>query len=399
MNNTVNPIFTAVSSSVRQLFLLVRCIGFSPKAEVQITIDGFRFSVEESRAVQGSTFLERSLFSSYIFNASPDINASSPHETTLTPSFQINLIALLETLQIFGLSDATNSSTRNPNGGFTSSYAHNPFNTAALALPGGTCRISYPYLGAPLSIIISEAGVTTTCNLNTYDPSNDAEFDIDESIPLQRDALTLKIIMRSTWLHDAITELASTNPTILTLTASSHIAPLFALEGAGGPFGDSMVDFQPDPSRTQKSDLSFNGTEQDGKAKAPLVSETFTVLPGSGTRGRIRQRYKFAHIQKAARAMELASKVCIRCDKQGVLSLQFMIELSGDAISVGPARNADRTNGAGGPIVESGNGGGRVSFVDFRFVPLIDEEDDEEGSDEAEESFNVDLDGSTASAR
>ncbi len=397
MNNTVNPIFTAVSSSVRQLFLLVRCIGFSPKAEVQITTDGLRFSVEESRAVQGLTFLERSLFSSYIFNPSPNINTSSPNETTLTPSFQINLIALLETLQIFGLSDATNSSSRNPNGGFTSSYAHNAFNTDALALSGGTCSISYPYLGAPLSITISEAGVTTTCNLNTYETSNDAGFDVDESIPLQRDALTLKIIMRSTWLYDAITELASTNPTILILTASNLNAPLFALEGAGGPFGDSMVDFQPEPSRTQKSGLSFNGTGKDGKARAPLISETFTVLPGSETSGRIRQRYKFAHIQKASRAMDLASKVCIRCDKQGVMSLQFMIELSGDGIGVGPARNADRTNGAGGPIVESGNSGGKVSFVDFRFVPLIDE-DDEDESDEADGSFNVDMDGSTASA-
>ncbi len=408
MDSRHTPIFTAVSSSTRQLFLLLRCIGFSPKAEVQITIEGLRFSVEESRAVQGLTFLEKTLFSSYTFNTSSTIDASSPDETASTPSFQINLSALLETLQIFGLSDATSSSSRNPNGGFTSSYAHNAFNTPALALTGGTCRISYPHLGAPLSITISDAGVTTTCDLNTYESSNSAGFDVDESIPLQRDALTLKIIMKSTWLYDAITELASTNPTVLILIASKHAPPLFALEGAGGPFGDSVVDFQPESSRNRKfPGGGSNRTEEDRKTKAPLVSETFTVNPAAGTRGRVRQRYKFEHIQKAAKAMGLASKVCIRCDRQGVLSLQLMIELSSDGVGIGASRNGEGTNGAGATVVGAAAGGGRVSFVDFRFVPLVDEDDDEDEDMEEEGGRGggggggggtLDLDGSPESS-
>ncbi len=47
--------------------------------------------------------------------------------------------------------------------------------------------------------------------------------------------------------------------------------------------------------------------------------------------------------------------------------------------------------------MDSGNGGGRVSFVDFRFVPLIDADDDEDESDQAHEGFDMDMDGSTAS--
>ena len=358
---------------------------------MQITTDGLRFSVEESRAVQGLTFLEKTLFSSYICNTSSMSDASSPDESTSVPSFQINLSALLETLQIFGLSDVT-SASRNINGGFTSSYAHNAFNTPVLAITGGTCRISYPYLGAPLSITISEAGVTTTCDLNTYESSTGAGVDIDESIPLQRDALTLKVIMRSTWLFDAITELSSTNPTVLVLTASRHTLPLFALEGAGGPFGDSMVDFQPETPRSGGTNSGTDtAAERDRNIKAPQVSETFTVLPTPGTSGRrVRQRYKFEHIQKAARAMGLASKICIRCDGQGVLSLQFMVELSGDGIGVGSVRNGGEVNGAA-----VGVGGGRISFVDFRFVPLFDE--DEEGDERAvgmeEESDETDRDG------
>lgn len=47
------PLFTAVSSSARQLFHLLRCIGFASKAEVRISKDGLRFTVEESQVMQG----------------------------------------------------------------------------------------------------------------------------------------------------------------------------------------------------------------------------------------------------------------------------------------------------------------------------------------------------------
>ena len=62
--------------------------------------------------------------------------------------------------------------------------------------------------------------------------------------------------------------------------------------------------------------------------------------------------------------MAVATKVSVRGDAQGVLSLQFMIEIEP----------------------------GKASFVDFRFVPYVAEEGDEEdmedeggGDDEGEE--------------
>lgn len=47
------PLFSAVSTSARQLFLLLRCISFAPKAQVQITERGLRFMAEESQVMQG----------------------------------------------------------------------------------------------------------------------------------------------------------------------------------------------------------------------------------------------------------------------------------------------------------------------------------------------------------
>jgi cell cycle checkpoint protein len=50
-NNT--PLFSAVSGSARQLFQLLRCINLVPKAHVEITKGGLRFTVEESQVMQG----------------------------------------------------------------------------------------------------------------------------------------------------------------------------------------------------------------------------------------------------------------------------------------------------------------------------------------------------------
>jgi cell cycle checkpoint protein len=114
---------------------------------------------------------------------------------------------------------------------------------------------------------------------------------------------------------------------------------------------------------------------------------------------RVKQNYRFALIRKAARAMAVANKVSIRGDIQGVLSLQFMIELGGDnssggagSISGGASGVSSGATSFGGVTVPSVSGGfGNVSFVDFRFVPLIDEEEGE-GGDEGHETENVEID-------
>ncbi|KAL9116123.1 MAG: hypothetical protein Q9227_000492 [Pyrenula ochraceoflavens] len=375
------PLFTAVSSSARQLFLLLRSIAFAPKAEVQITHEGLRFSVEEARVIQGLAFLEKELFTSFSFNPFPanpdDVEPEATHSNT--PIFQISLAALLETLQIFGVSDPASSNYLQRTS--YSSSLPNAFNTPALNL-GGTCRITYADIGAPLSIILEETGVTTTCELTTYEPSATlAEDDEEESIPLQKDALTMKIIMRSAWLHNAITELSSTDPEVLVLSASSLSSPYFALYGLGGSYGDSSVDFEPETSSKDKPAPEINGRPR-GK-KAPIVTETFQVASYGNSSNRVRQRYRFELIKKAGRAMALASKVSIRGDSQGVLSLQFMIDLNDGGVAGRSRDDAGAYAGAGPLNLTNGQ---KVSFVDFRFVPLLDDEDEEMESEYEEDA-------------
>ena len=349
-------LFNALTTSARQLFLLLRCISFAAKVDVQITPQGLRFSAEESRAVQGVAFLEKKLFSSFKLQHDGE---GGP------PTFQVSLPALLETLQIFGMSEA-GSSGRNLQGGFSSSYA-TAFNTPALGI-GGTCRLSYPQIGSPLSITISEASLTTSCDLTTYElPATYAED--DSGIPFDRNGVVLKVIMRSTWLYDAVGELSGTNPTTLEVSASNLSAPYFVLSGQDGPFGDSTVDFTPDG----KEDDRLPSNHARGK-KQPCVTESFQVAAPPGNHGRVKQRYKFDLIKKAARAMLAASKVSLRMDRQGVLSLQLMIEVGETAGTV--AREATHIAPNGG----NGAPAGISQFVDFRFVPLLDEDD--EGTDD-----------------
>jgi len=173
--------------------------------------------------------------------------------------------------------------------------------------------------------------VTTTCSLTTYEPDT-----YPTDIPLQKDAINQKIIMRSSYLNDAISELGSTSPTRLTIVSSPDGAPNFALSSTG-PLGSATVEFSRDD---------------------PLLLETFQITPGT----RVVQSYKFSLIKAASRAMTAASKVSIRTDEQGVLSLQFMIEVEG----------------------------GGVSFIEMRFVPFLEvdgegEEDDDEDVSQADE--------------
>lgn len=291
----------------------------------KVTSPGGFINLEKLILAVGVAFLESSLFTTYNFNRrmlpGDDHDDGDENEA---PPFQISLSALLETLQIFGLNETKERwSTHETNYGFSGGSFGRGGPTAAFENRAygakGLCRLKYGAVGDPLCIVLEEAGVTTTCELATYEP----EY-LDE-IPLQKDAISQKIIMRASWLYDAIAELSSTSPTRLTF-ASSPNAPHFVLS-ASGPLGSASVEFTKD---TQ-------------------LLETFQVPH------RVVNTYKYSLIKAASRAMEIATKVSIRTDEQGVLSLQFMIE------------------------VESGG----CSFVDFRFVPFLPEDGEEEEEGES----------------
>lgn len=273
----------------------------------------------------GVVFLTKALFTTYTYTPrpTPEPSESQPDPVDEPEIFQISFPALLETLQIFGAADT--SSRFRPNDENHSTIRagrQNVFSNHNLGMPG-ICRFSYTP-GSPFSIILEENGVVTTCDLVTY------EAEDPEEIPFSRQETEVKIIMQARYLHDAISELSLMSPERLDIAAYIK-EPWFSLSGSGA-LGSASVEF----------------------AKSRNLLETFSVG------GRWGQSYKFDMVYASLDAMRLASKVSIRGDHQGVLSLQFMVE------------------------VESGG----VSFVDFRFVPFSrdeDETEDDEGEEVGEE--------------
>lgn len=348
------PLFTAVSSSARQLLLLLRCISFAKKALIRLSPSGLRFSTEQGSALEAFIFLDRALFTSYNYNAPAESShQNGDNDNVASPAFEISLPSLLETLNIFSLSSDLKRPSDFESFRLARHANNNAFSNHALGFSSGLCTFTYESPGSPLSIHMTESsGITTTCDLTTY------EADTTEEIPFARDALNLKTIMRAEHLLDAVNELASMSPATLTIIAaasspSSHSGTTSTSMAnlsltASGALGSATVDF------------TTNTTSE-----TPVL-ETFSCSAPPGPSrggGKVSATFKFDLVKAASRAMASATKVSVRLDEEGVLSLQFLVEVE---------------EGAGGGSGNPGGGAG-AAFVDFRIVPLVEGEGEAEG--------------------
>lgn len=330
----MQPVFRAVATSTRPLYQLLRCINFAPTVHVQITEDGIRFAADHSRVMQGKSgttvragwhsysvgvaFLDKALFSSYTVNLPVPEDGEDPQ----LPSFQIPFASFLEVLQIFGAVDVATRAQKADQDPYRSNlrnYRPDAFSNQVLGI-SGTCTMTYGEAGDPFKVTIEETGVKTTAALTTYLP------EIPEDIPFDRDDVSFKIIMQARSLLDSLAEISPTAPIKLTITATKT-SPYLSLAGLGD-LGSSGVDF----------------------ARGKDLLETFQIEE------RWSQSYKFDFIKSSSEAMRIASKVSLRGDGQGVLSLQLMVDVEG----------------------------GKRSFLDFRFVPFIQNDEDEDMEEEDE---------------
>jgi cell cycle checkpoint protein len=279
--------------------------------------------------------VDKALFTSFTYYlASPENGEDEEDSPQDAPTFELSLPSLLETLQIFGASEASTRFQKNDSDGYTSNIRPNrpsAFSNQNLGITG-VCRFSYSAIGEPFSIILEEAGVITTCNLNTY------ESEFLEEIPFNKQELELKIIMQARFLHDALVEISSITassgtPFSRLRVIASPNAPYFALSAVGA-LGSVSVEFGKSRELLERLDVTRRWT----------------------------QYYKLVLVKAAIDAMRVASKVSIRGDRQGVLSLQFMVEVEG----------------------------GGISYVDFRFVPYVEGEEDTDGEIETDEDYEDD---------
>lgn len=176
--------------------------------------------------------------------------------------FRININALIECLSIFGGS-----------GGYESHTA---------------LKMYYDGHGNPLRLLLEENGVITDCSIQTLEPDETLDFDFTSA------NVSNKIIMKSECMKEAFSEIDLTSDILEIIMSPSH--PFFRL-ATYGDTGNTQFDY-------------------------PKDSDMMEVFECQQTQS---NRYKLSLLKPSVKALNQSSKISVRMDKRGFLSLQYMI--------------------------------------------------------------------------
>ncbi|KAF9533557.1 Rad1/Rec1/Rad17 [Crepidotus variabilis] len=252
--------------------------------------------------------------------------------------FEIPLNTLIECLNVFGTASTSNtssgtSSTKAKKGGTWNRANENEgsddeggerrrgaldnyFAAAAGQEKRTGMRMSYHGSGYPLTLIIAEdaSGPTTTCEITTFEPESQLELDFDSS------RVVLKIILKSSWLRDALSELDPSCEKLTFIgnspTTQDDDEPLVG-DGHRRPRPKKAP---PKPMFRIQAAGTLGSTEMDYPNDREVL-ETFEC------KDNVRFSYRFAHVARMLRALQSSAKTSLRIDEDGLLSVQFLMPL------------------------------------------------------------------------
>lgn len=326
----LQSVLKASVHDVRYFAALLRGVNFVNRATITITDRGMTITVEEARTLLGTAFIFADIFDEYSYHSENPASAlpsqdSQNDEQLDNAAFEIPLNTLIECLNIFGTagpaSMITNSSGKykkwkkagedsdhdeddeggrgrgNGNARGIESY----FGGGSDKRTG--MRMSYAGTGYPLTLLIAEdaTGPTTTCKITTFDPEPHLELEFDNS------QMVLKIILKSSWLRDALSEL---DPSCDKLTFIG--TPPLEQGSRQRPRDDAK------PMLRIQAAGTFGSTEMDYPNDRDVL-ETFEC------RRSVQFSYRFGHISRTLRALQSSTKTSLRIDEEGLLSLQFLM--------------------------------------------------------------------------
>lgn len=150
-------------------------------------------------------------------------------------------------------------------------------------------KMLYQGYGSPLILTLVEDNITTDCSIKTQEPEETLDFEFCAANVVN------KIIMKADCLKDAFNELDVSSET-LRITMSPN-KPFFRLTSTG-IIGRTDNDIHKDSDMVESFQCSQPQTNQ----------------------------YQLTLLKPSVRAINLASKVCIRMDNRGFLSFQYMIK-------------------------------------------------------------------------
>nr|XP_032831448.1 cell cycle checkpoint protein RAD1 isoform X3 [Petromyzon marinus] len=169
--------------------------------------------------------------------------------------------------------------------------------------PPVALSLRYGGYGSPLILCLEEGGVVTDCSLRTQEPEDPLDFEFGGSDADEDRQTPNKVILKAEGLKEAFAdlELSSSGAEVSVHITMSPARPHFRLS-TFGPLGSTHCDFPRDSDMVE----SFHCT----KAQT--------------------NQYKASFLKPSAKALSQASKVSVRMDWRGLLSLQFMIPNDGE---------------------------------------------------------------------
>ncbi|KAH9843009.1 Rad1-domain-containing protein [Rhodofomes roseus] len=351
----VDKVLTASVHDVKYVMGLLRGVQFENRATIRATSGGLSVTVEEARTLLATAFIFKGIFDEYSYHpeAEPSSQAQSsqpasqPQEEGEPTAFEVPLNTLIECLSIFGNAGSSSSNTKhrlwhtgnsdqedNQEEGSSnranSRQNKGPANGRIDQYFGGDkgtgMRLSYVGAGHPLTLFMAEdaSGPTATCEITTFEAEPMLELDFLES------PTVLKIILKSSWLRDALSEL---DPTCERLTIIGNPPPPGRVARVSGP-----------PRLRLQAVGTFGSTEMD----YPSDKE---VLETCDCEQQVRFSYVFKHIACASRALQNSTKTSLRINEEGMLSLQLIMP------TARPRHGGNNTDG----------------FIEFRCLPLDDD--------------------------
>ncbi|KAJ6546926.1 Rad1/Rec1/Rad17 [Mycena capillaripes] len=333
------PVLKASVHDVRYFAALLRGVNFVNRATVTITKTGFVVVVEEARTLLGTAWIFADVFDEYTYNsespAAPQESQNSDPEEEDNSAFEIPLNTLIECLNIFGTAGPIGFAAGA--GGATGKYKkwkragddsdhegdddnadgrRNSTGTGAKGIDhyfgnasdkGTGMRMTYAGSGFPLTLLIAEdaAGPTTTCEITTY------EAEPHLQLPFESERMVLKIILKSSWLRDALSEL---DPSCEKLTFIGHPSP----EAANGKQRQRPRAANGMPMLRIQAAGTFGSTEMDYPDDRDVLETFECTRPVSFS-------YRFGHISRTLRALQSSTKTSLRIDDEGLMSLQFLM--------------------------------------------------------------------------
>ncbi|KAL0577082.1 checkpoint clamp complex protein Rad1 [Marasmius crinis-equi] len=350
-NDEIVPVLKASVHDVRHFTSLLRGVNFTNRATVTVTDRGLLVAVEEARTLLGTAYIFSDVFDEYEYHGESVEEEQDTQQEAYNSAFEIHLNTLIECLNIFGTAGGSGGSGSGKHVQWKQAGAGEEQNSSGdedagdgkgksrkkTAQGGNTSldlfftkserktsmRMSYLGSGYPLTLLIAEdsSGPTTTCEISTFEaePQLELPFDVND--------MKLKVILKSSWLKEALSEI---DPSCDKMTF------------IGNPSEQNNAQGKERTRSKAKPILRIRATSTHGTTEMDYfndkdVLETFD--------------YRFAHITRAMRALQTSIKTSLRIDKEGLLSLQFLMPAQGSK------RNASSSS----------------NFIEFRCLALDEE--------------------------